>query len=152
MTAACPSELVDAFTHNRPLIEIERQAIERHREQARTEIRWRTKTISAIDVRGEDVENQRERLVQEAVTLSTMLTICKRLEAPIRNVPFDVLQSIAVYSFEPIPGPTFTRFGAVFGQVCSAWRQAVLLLPQLWTTLFLTMGPPASLDDAPAIE
>lgn len=152
LTAACPSELVDAFTHNRPLIETERQVIERHREQTCTEIRWRTKTISAIDVRGEDPENQRERLVQEAVTLSTMLTICKRLEAPIRNLPFDVLQSIAINSFEPIPGPTFARFGAVFGQVCSAWRQAVLLSPQLWTTLFLTMGPPASLDNARAIE
>lgn len=108
--------------------------------------------LADIDAQVEVLRQQRERLMEDTHALSDTLEVCARIGAPVRRVPFDVLREIAIYHFDQYPVPTFVCFKSPFTGVCIAWRDAALLSPRLWTTLFVKIGSPSSLKDAAVIE
>ena len=139
-------------SHNGPINETETRECNRLRAHAAAELDAKKRKLAEIDAQIEILQQQRERLTIDVRVLSETLDVCARIGARVRRVPFDVLREIAIYHFAQFPVPTLVYFNSPFTRVCAAWRDAALLSPQLWTTLFVRIGSPNSLKDDAVIE
>ncbi|KAF4617216.1 hypothetical protein D9613_006233 [Agrocybe pediades] len=109
---------------------------------AKEDVRESHKELSRVEAEMQQLEERMERLKEEKKSIQRDLEFYSCILAPIRRLPFDMLEEIFLrcLSTDDTRPSTLTDIEEaplLLMQVCRTWRQACLSCPRLWTSLRL---------------
>jgi len=135
-----PSFLEDALRHNCPLSEEETSIV----------IRCRTEAEQlAQRIKQETNENKAATAWRKLFRIKTPPTkwrlVCNTVLAPVRSLPVEIIQEIAIHCLPEHPSGSRRNVPVSMSQVSSAWRNAVISQPKLWSVLSIEVEYSASL-------
>ncbi|CAA7266704.1 unnamed protein product [Cyclocybe aegerita] len=133
-----PDILIPLLKHNRPIpSQLTKRCILEIQGDAERSLLNLEAEISSVDVQILALQQKRQELVQQATPGWMTLDACKKVLAPIRNVPLEIFQEIVLHALPPQPYPTLNHAPMSLSHVCKDWRNALLAFPQAWQELFL---------------
>ncbi|KAF9553709.1 hypothetical protein CPC08DRAFT_645270, partial [Agrocybe pediades] len=104
---------------------------------AKEDVRESHKELSRVEAEMQQLEERMERLKEEKKSIQRDLELYSCILAPIRRLPFDMLEEIFLrcLSTDDTRPSTLTDIEEaplLLMQVCRTWRQACLSCPRLW--------------------
>ncbi|KAJ3502306.1 hypothetical protein NLJ89_g8949 [Agrocybe chaxingu] len=134
-----PEEVLSAFKTNQPPPEVAVEKALTLREHPAALISEFDAKLADLDAQVKELEKEKNELEKVALPHRRKLQICDTVLAPIRHVPFDIIREIARSTLPDYPTATTKDAPLSLCQVSSAWRTAALSIPELWTTLYISL-------------
>ncbi|KAJ3510850.1 hypothetical protein NLJ89_g4441 [Agrocybe chaxingu] len=95
--------------------------------------------LASIETQIVTLQQRKQEIVQLTMTKWMTLGACKTVLSPIRRIPTEILQEIALHALPSQPHPQVHEAPMSLTHACSTWRKALLALLQAWNELFLEL-------------